>query len=523
LDFCYRYTSNGGVVSPDISPVDEMPDVSQLQLNQQAPRSGSRAAAATSIPVRRENKRNQVAALAAGFIPRKSSDYGDGVKNKKLGDTRWDSLTGEPTTNARGKPPQVKPGEFVPPGNSMYDTAVDSGLGLRTTGTVPPRSQNSFGERMKKLRDNTLMSGGRPEWKGSSGRAQIVPPVTDQPNLPPLSIPRKSSKRATSPRNITSGESTPLSTILSDQGESESGLITPTLQTVAGRRSPPRFIESPTSVAANSNFAMPGAFSAQPEPVHHLRKHSVTASFSQYSEDDGPVTPTQNNQNDDSVSIIERHFREALKGVNFPAESRDQPISRWSVTTRQTASTSSSPRESMENPPPVPPLPAERTPVVNRRRPKVSNSFDSSKATIRKAVPSSPVFISMSTTNPNPAPHVRQPSSQSKMLPKSPPEAQSVDLVSSLQAQLDNLAHRRKNLQRSIHQMTELMPDVLMSGMEARRQAEEKKKVEGLREELADVVRAEHDVGLRLHRALKRRDRNDIYEPTGLWVRRVTG
>jgi hypothetical protein len=71
--------------------------------------------------------------------------------------------------------------------------------------------------------------------------------------------------------------------------------------------------------------------------------------------------------------------------------------------------------------------------------------------------------------------------------------------------------------------MTELMPDVLMSGMEARRQAEEKKKVEGLREELADVVRAEHDVGLRLHRALKRRDRNDIYEPTGLWVRRVTG
>ena len=30
-------------------------------------------------------------------------------------------------------------------------------------------------------------------------------------------------------------------------------------------------------------------------------------------------------------------------------------------------------------------------------------------------------------------------------------------------------------------------------------------------------------LGLRLHRALKRRDQNAVYEPTGLWVRRITG
>jgi hypothetical protein len=112
----------------------------------------------------------------------------------------------------------------------------------------------------------------------------------------------------------------------------------------------------------------------------------------------------------------------------------------------------------------------------------------------------------------------------SKMLPKSPPEAQSVDLISSLQAQLDNLAHRKANLEKSIYQMTQLMPsDPLARGMEALRQAEEKKKVEMLKEDLDDVVREEHDIGLRLHRALKRRDQNAVYEPTGLWVRRVTG
>lgn len=73
--------------------------------------------------------------------------------------------------------------------------------------------------------------------------------------------------------------------------------------------------------------------------------------------------------------------------------------------------------------------------------------------------------------------------------------------------------------------MTELMPkDHLVLTEEVRRKREvEKLKVEQLRVEEADVRREEHDVGLRLHRAWKRRDKDAVYEPTGLWVRRVTG
>jgi hypothetical protein len=106
-----------------------------------------------------------------------------------------------------------------------------------------------------------------------------------------------------------------------------------------------------------------------------------------------------------------------------------------------------------------------------------------------------------------------------------PDEAQSHDLVTSLQAQLDDLAHRRNNIVKSIKQMTELMPtDSLVVTDEVRRKRElEKMKIERLRTEEADVRREEHDIGLRLHRAWKRRDKNAIYEPTGLWVRRVTG
>ena len=51
----------------------------------------------------------------------------------------------------------------------------------------------------------------------------------------------------------------------------------------------------------------------------------------------------------------------------------------------------------------------------------------------------------------------------------------------------------------------------------------EKMKIERLKTEEADVRREEHEIGLRLHRAWKRRDKEAVYEPTGLWVRRVTG
>lgn len=73
--------------------------------------------------------------------------------------------------------------------------------------------------------------------------------------------------------------------------------------------------------------------------------------------------------------------------------------------------------------------------------------------------------------------------------------------------------------------MTELMPtDHIVVNTDVRRKRdEEKRKVEGLREEEADIRREEHEIGLRLHRAYKRKDKDAVYEPTGLWVRRVTG
>jgi hypothetical protein len=115
--------------------------------------------------------------------------------------------------------------------------------------------------------------------------------------------------------------------------------------------------------------------------------------------------------------------------------------------------------------------------------------------------------------------------SSSKALPPAPPELSAVnDRVAFLNARLGSLANRRVNINRSIKQMTELMPtDNLMASAEVLRKREvEKQKVEVLKQELSEVQQEEYELGIKLHRAYKRLDKDGEWEPTTLWVRRVT-
>lgn len=191
--------------------------------------------------------------------------------------------------------------------------------------------------------------------------------------------------------------------------------------------------------------------------------------------------------------------------------------------------------------------------VMDRRRPKMDKSYDE----VSLKSNDGPVVISLKSEYVS-APHPRNPESQAardrkatahpavararntaerptssagsihKMLPPVPAEttAESAhDRVGLLTAQLKALANRRLNINRSIKQMTELMPTdhVLDSAEVIRKREAEKRKVEALRSELANIGKEEYELGLKLHRAYKRLDRDADYEPTTLWVRRVTG
>jgi hypothetical protein len=100
-------------------------------------------------------------------------------------------------------------------------------------------------------------------------------------------------------------------------------------------------------------------------------------------------------------------------------------------------------------------------------------------------------------------------------------EANSQDHVESLQAQLDDLFTQRSNVQRVLRDL--LKPEAsnpLTTTFRGERERE--KRVQALREELNEIALAEHDVGLKLHRAHKKREREEGGEGTTLWIKRVT-
>lgn len=445
-----------------MSPIDEMSDV----LSKEYPMSNplSRAAQTSGLPTRKKGV---------------DSDLG----NAKI---LYDPYTGERTTSEKGKPQSVKPGEFSLPGLKAVPRGGDS------KAAAPAVTKNqSFGDRLRKLKPTNTEE--KPAWKGGSGRTTLVQSTADRIDLPPLSVPPKDPKRNVVPP-------APIQT----HGDE----TTPRADQVSTKKAvPPR----------NSPQVM------EPMP----RGADV---FPQRQPSSQPA-PAPNRFDPDST--IERNFHQAL-GEAFPpfdeAVAYEEPPSRFSVTT-YAPSTLNSPKPSYEIHP-VPPVPmakqspqalhnatmssqGKNTPIVNRRRP-----VEAKPVPPKSLIPSgtnTTIHISLETSIPKRAPD------SSKDLPNTPAEAECVTLIAALQARLEDLGNRRNNITRSIRMMTELMPqDTIMLAESVRKRREQEKiKVERLREEEADIRKEEYELGLKLHRAWKRQDRDAEYEPTTLWVRRV--
>jgi hypothetical protein len=120
------------------------------------------------------------------------------------------------------------------------------------------------------------------------------------------------------------------------------------------------------------------------------------------------------------------------------------------------------------------------------------------------------------------APSTLSTGSQVKSLPKTPQELSSPDLIASLQAQQNDLSQQRRNVQRIIADLER--PEAknpLHNSFKVIRERE--KQLETLKLELADVIRKDYELGMRLHRAWKRKERDDPNTPGSIfWVRRAT-
>ncbi|KAG6297319.1 hypothetical protein E4U09_001415 [Claviceps aff. purpurea] len=445
-------------------------------------------------------------------------------------------------------------------------------------------SSPSFSQRMRLVgKPKPVAFDSRPPWNGASGRSVVVEPVRDDLTVPPLNVPPRVNQRrghagASGAAPLGAETLTPstggsaMRRLL--QGSSKNKPKTTTTRagpmsiekqyetTEIPERScsGPPHIENLAQEAAGSRVASPRGLQTQalgshPPDLFMPSLHVIKRKPAPVASTASPASTHKAVGIDFLGGPVERLGAGSfVPPARIPLDSRSEatasgtPPSRFSTTTYAT-SDPGSPRQSIEGIAPPPAVPPPVLSVMDRSRPIASGRSKSSGS-------QQPIFIAISgaltsteelqqrqqqlladndrnqeqnrsvsdTTMMN---RDRQSSmlSTSKPLPLAPNQGKTGDVVSQLDAQINALFHRRINIEKSIKQMTELMPrdNLLASNDVVRKREDEKQKVDNLRQEMAEIQREEHELGLKLYRARKRQEREADYESTPLWVSRVAG
>ncbi|KAI5466359.1 hypothetical protein BGZ63DRAFT_329178, partial [Mariannaea sp. PMI_226] len=524
-------TRPSGTYPGDISPVDDEADVSQQQLlHGSQPISPPRQGPQSLIPTARRER---------------------GVEKKQAV-----SQLKESRSRDRLRDPQTEAIHPWAAGSGTDEASLANrqifGTTTSVTGPQVHRSGNpgpTLGQRMRQFtRGKAESIENRPPWKGASGRAPMVEPVRDDLDAAPLSIQRKPTKYerrpdSASPETTSAAVATVrrLMPSRSNQKLKESSKTPspePFSQGHASNAYPsPPYNDSPINTQSQAPIPPPHAARSAalplrqfPDPDKAIRRKPSPSTFA-------PAHIPQNSTSsskysvytDQSVATYAPPHLSAASPISLfsPTDPWVQPPSRFSVTTCNTV-VPDSPLLVDEDAPPLPTAPQQISSVMDRSRPV----YGGERA--QTPLSSDPIVISMkSSVAASPKPEADKStmdisvsqSSVAKALPPVPPEKLSAgDRVAWLNARLESLAHRRININRSIKQMTELMPtDSLMSSTEVLRKREiEKQKVDGLKEELSEIQREEYDLGLKLYRANKRLEKESDFEGSSLWVTRAT-
>ncbi|KAI9893385.1 MAG: hypothetical protein M1814_006682 [Vezdaea aestivalis] len=519
--------------SPNISPVEELPETPFTQ------------------PLPRSNFSSQIPLPLRNLKPAPTVDTTSTTKPTGT----QQSWYRQPLPDDRKRDTQW--GDFV---GQRRSTPLQSGDANQAPLTIPRKphrkpvntgEQSSFAQRASQagIKGLGLDTGPRPDWKGYSGRQASVGQIPEDirrrsPASPQSVVP---AQRLSVAGSGNSGGSTPISVLHRPHPETSrippptppphgSGQVNgaedehdikPIVPLKAGRNTPPKKQSPPNSatmapsahqkeVNDSYNVASRGPpVQTPPTSASNARQSNPpiygNASFDELQRreafslltgrHDPKLGPTDYDQ-------IPCELPEALKNL-IP---EDQPPSRFSFTTYGTSTQDeSSMPSSPELTEDVVRKSAPPSPIVNRKRPVSSaTSTVNTKATMRKPTPSelrvdtSPKGLMK-----------RQPRNDaewrdSKALPQPPVETNSADLIMNLDAQLEYLKSQRWNLSRVVEDFKR-MPRFPKDRLLAKQR------------ELDDVSKQVHETGIKLQRARRRKDRDECREPSGLWVRRITG
>ncbi|KIV95176.1 hypothetical protein PV10_02857 [Exophiala mesophila] len=462
-------------------------------------------------------------------------------KASKEEETRWDAYSGEPTDAQRGQPSAFRaggPASQQPQYPQLKERTrlILAGIKDRETakkapwGKEPPPVQDPM--------DNPIQ---RPAWRGASGRTQLVEPVKNTPEArtKPLILLQRRSQGADLPRISTEPSTIPNST--HDSSPTPTSIRRPPVTTNSSEesikpvvplkgRSTPRVL-SPTqadnAASLDSPFHSPAlarlnaynpSLSPAPSATQDQAGDSPTLGSIRSFQDPHPASSNE--------SLTERNQR--------PLEREPDTTSSWNTYATSTVDHFYQPPDSPTIQPDLTSSPTTMTdpnfmpsPIAVRKRVGGSgvrnydnqnivspfskiNARKSSSSILRKAIGSAEKHRSVSLT------------SVTKSLPPTPVEIEATDKASSLEARLEDLTRRKRNNNKIIQELREsLKRNAIIYDSYKRREVE--KMIINLNLELQEITNEEHEVGLRLHRVQRRRDKDDFYEkPTGLWIKRVT-
>lgn len=430
--------------------------------------------------------------------------------------TRWDKYSGEPTSSAKGLTHGVAP-------ENVLQTLEQIKLRKASNGDTQRIPRREVSQEVK------------PPWKGGSGRIALVEPVQDKPG-----------QRVPIPRRPVGS----LSPIVTSPAMS-SGSVHEHL------------IPSPKSTVADVSGSHTPSDTIRPDPM--ASSLSVASAHSQHSQlsnrGQSMIDETRqliNNSNDIlrraqlAMSNVPEPPRTPTNAEEFDSSEMETPTpngkntnSRFSWTTQGTNATyQQSPQSIAGTAPPMPEIPAHLSvtsaalsdSIMNRKRP-IPKADDYSPGSGSPLTPTAPAFPAFRKASSGLKPESREISSRKpsyassiqststgggKALPPTPQELNSQDHVSSLQAQLQDLMTQRRNVERVLRDLTAPgASNPLVSSFRVERERE--KRVQALRDELNEIGLMEHHIGLKLHRAQRKREEEDGYEGFAtMWVRRVT-
>jgi hypothetical protein len=465
----------------------------------------------------------------------------------KKQDTKWDAYSGEQTTSDTGKRGSIRlePDQIAMQFPQLKERTKQILAGLRdpeakktTWGRQPPPVEDPLDAPVQQ----------RPAWRGASGREAVVEPVRNDRSARkgPLNIPQRNVSRDNPVAAQARTQSPEVVTVTTHSSPAIGAGHLPVQE-------PPSVHQQVTSPKADQSIRkVPSQDVVKPIAPLKTRSDKVKSQTDPTSNDSlqspfqsppaRSATPTRTPettiaQNHESVpanglgdepSTPPRRSSLRMKhkpGLHPNAAAPQDEVSRFSWTTYATTVNDSPPSmHPVTDSSPVPAMPSSIPPV----QPRSNIAPSASSRAMRQYSNSDARHSTASIVSRKPVGDRRRSSSMQSstakdLPPPPPPEATPTrDKVEMLEARQAHLFTRKVNNGRIRSELNDaLRRNAIIYDIYKRKEVEVR--IKELEREHDEITQEQHEVGVLLHRAQKKKDNADEYEGgTALWITRVT-